>query len=130
MAIYIACMNDFSLKAYWDAKAHAAMTEDTAGKTRKRTRKATAGDKTATRTSSTSGDASDSPLYHSLLDWRRQQARERHLPPHYILSLKALLAIAESAPTDIDELLTLPGIGPKTASEYGADLLALVRQHA
>ena len=45
------------------------------------------------------------------------------------ITLKALLAIAESAPTDIDELLTLPGIGPKTASEYGADLLAIVRQH-
>ncbi len=143
MAIYIACMNTFSLNAYWDAKARAAMTEDTTKKTRKRAKKAIAdalADKLASGKSpsaskassaggSASGDVSSSPLYRSLLDWRRQQARERHLPPHYILTLKALLAIAEYRPTDIDALLTLPGIGPKTASEYAADLLALVRQH-
>ena len=122
MAVFIACMSEFSLTAYWDAKARAAMTEDTTKKTRKRAKKAVADN-------TTSDEVSSSPLYRSLLDWRRQQANERHLPPHYILALKALLAIAEYRPSDIDALLELPGIGPKTASEYGADLLALVRQH-
>ncbi|MBP3828724.1 MAG: AAA family ATPase [Bacteroidaceae bacterium] len=34
MAIFIACLNDFSLTAYWDAKARASMTEDTTPKKR------------------------------------------------------------------------------------------------
>jgi len=129
MAVFIACMNDFSLTAYWDAKARAAMTEETTKKTRKKKAIPAAKGGKVNGKNADSDDISKSPLYRRLLEWRSQQARERHLPPHYILTLKALLAIAEYRPSDIDELLALPGIGPKTASEYGAELLALVREN-
>ena len=44
------------------------------------------------------------------------------------MPLRTVIAITNTAPADLDELLDIPGVGPKTASEYGADLLALVRE--
>ena len=132
MSVFIACMNDFSLNAYWDAKAHASMTEDTAPKPRKSVRRKSTVQKAEKRGEKHAAPASsdtirDDALYRRLLAWRQQMARERHLPPPYILGLKALIGIANAQPTHLDELLDIPGIGPKTASEYGAELLALVR---
>ena len=67
-------------------------------------------------------------MYRRLLDWRKRVAVERHLPASYIMPLRTVIAITNTAPADLDELLDIPGVGPKTASEYGADLLALVRE--
>ena len=137
MAVFIACMNEFSLTAYWDAKAKASMTEDTTPKkrtSRSRGEKSTASKKAGTQASSTGkakaevGDVHNTDLYRRLLDWRRNVSAERHLPAAYIMPLRTVIAITNTAPADLDELLDIPGIGPKTASEYGADLLALVRE--
>ena len=137
MAVFIACMNDFSLTAYWDAKAKASMTEDTTPRKRsprKRGEKSTSTRKTSSPAPSTEGtktdigDIQNPDLYRRLLDWRKRVAVERHLPASYIMPLRTVIAITNTAPADLDELLDIPGVGPKTASEYGADLLALVRE--
>ncbi len=132
MAIFVACINDFSLTAYWDAKARASMTEDTTKKRRKRTENNTT-KKSSVSTNTPDGVSSESEaihnqeLYHRLLDWRKRAATERHLPASYIMPLRTVIALTNAAPTNIDDLLDIPGIGSKTASEYGADLLALIR---
>ena len=41
-----------------------------------------------------------------------------------------LKAIASLRPGDIDELLTVPGLGPVKADRYGTALLALVADRA
>ena len=182
MAIFIACMNDFSLTAYWDAKARASMTEDTTTKKRApRKRKASTptstsiatthvspssstahGDFVAVSSSSSTTHVPLSPstahgdsvavspsssrrptkvaidfeaihnptLYRCLLDWRKAVSQTRHLPPSYIMGIKTIIGITNLLPQTPEDLLAIPGIGKKTLSDYGADLLELVRQNS
>ena len=147
MAIFIACINDFSLTAYWDAKARACMTEDTPKKraTRKRKSETTSSPTTTAPTASVASTRSRSrrpakavidyeritnpTLYRSLIDWRTATARERHLPVAYVMNIRTVIGIANLQPMTPDELLTIPGIGEKTLADYGADLLEIVAQH-
>ena len=69
-------------------------------------------------------------LYHHLLDRRKALASERHMPPAYIMNLKTIIGITNMQPRTPEELLAIPGIGNKTASEHGADLLEIVATHA
>ena len=42
------------------------------------------------------------------------------------MPIHTIIGITNLQPRTIDDLLTIPGIGDKTASEYGPDLLELV----
>ena len=151
MNIFIACANEFSPDAFWDAKAKASMTEEV--KPRKKTERKRRGDERETerngketgrngkdagrtRTSKRAPKAEvdysaihNPTLYHHLLDWRKAVAAERHMPPAYVMSLKTIIGIANMQPRTIDELMSIPGIGDKTASEHGPDLLEIVAAH-
>lgn len=153
MAIYIGCMNGFTLNAYWDAKARASMTEDTTKRrtTRKKqtatdTHTATAGGSKAASKSTAQTTATRTPravkktvidyehitnptLYRSLLDWRNAIAKERRLPTSYIMPVHTIIGITNLMPATNEELLSIPGIGAKTITEYGPDLLELVSKH-
>ncbi len=143
MNIFIACAREFTPDAYWDAKAKASMTEDV--KTRKNTgkrRKITEqkqndyGTVTETAGRTLKGGTPKAvvdysaihhpTLYHHLLEWRKAVATERHMPPAYVMSIKTIIGITNTQPRTTDELLAIPGIGNKTAREYGADLLEIV----
>ncbi|MCR4993955.1 MAG: AAA family ATPase [Bacteroidales bacterium] len=152
MGIYVACINEFTLTAYWDAKARAAMTEDTTKKKRtpRQTRATRDTNTDAVRdnntsssisrhirgTSSRSGKATidyehitNPTLYHHILEWRTAVARERHLPPAYIMPVRTVIGIANLCPCTLEDLLTIPGIGPKTANDYGPELLEIVQKN-
>ncbi len=138
MAIFIGCMTDFSLTTYWDAKARAAMTEDTTKKTRApRKRKTTAVSTevstekpTRKRTTKVAIDYEvirDQALYRRLLDWRKGVSAEKHLPASYIMPIRTIIGIANTRPLTMEDLLAIPGIGDKTIQDYGAELLEIVR---
>lgn len=141
MAIFVACLQDFSLTAYWDAKARAAMTEEKTKKSTPRKRKTKSSSDTSVPNGSLARSSSsrrtakatidyevirNQPLYRRLLDWRKEVSEERHLPTSYVMGIRTIIGIANMQPRTIDELLTIPGIGSKTAAEYGPDLLELV----
>lgn len=178
MAIYLACLNAFSLTAYWDAKARASMTEDTTKKKRApRSRKPKSSPSSApvpsppssassspVPSSSPSSSLSVAPLspsisavsvpsgfparssssrrpakavidynrivnatlYRRLLDWRNAVAKERRLPTSYIMSIRTVIGITNLQPRTTEELLSIPGIGPKTANDFGPDILEIV----
>ena len=122
MAIYIACIKDFSLNAYWNAKARASMTEDTPKKRSARKSKSKTPEKVIVDT-----DRITNPtLYRSILDWRNTVAKERHLPTSYIMNIRTVIGITNMQPRTLEELLSVPGVGPKTAADFGPDLLELV----
>lgn len=138
MAIFIACINDFSLNAYWDAKARASMTEEPAKKKRSRKKKDSS---LSPQPSSTNPQPSlrkgakavidyeritNATLYRRILDWRNAIAKERHLPSSYIMTIRAVIGIANLQPRTPEELLSIPGIGSKTVTDFGPDLLELV----
>ena len=162
MQIFVACLDGFTLDAYWNAKAQTAMTEETKPKAqRKRASKKTKKEAAPTAaTSSTVSVDSDIPaaiattttppakksrrapkadidfsritnptLYRAIIDWRAAVAREKHLPPAYIMSMKAIIGLTNLAPTTPEQLLSIPGIGPKTAADHGPDLLETIRKH-
>ena len=62
----------------------------------------------------------------SLHQWRDQQARTRDIPPFKILGNKPLMAMAENAPSDLEQLGELEGVGPKAVRRWGRDLLRLI----
>lgn len=155
MAIYVACLSGFSFDTYWDAKAKAAMapSERESARSTRSTRKRTASRRagavvggTASRRAGAEGSTAatarkprsvakvevdysnihNRPLYDALRAWRKNVARERHLPDGYVMPLKTIIGIANLQPRNSEELLAIPGIGPTMAQEYGSELLALV----
>ena len=69
----------------------------------------------------------DAALFDVLKNWRREAAREASVPPYVIFGDKTLRALAEMRPTNEDDLLRVPGIGPAKAEKYGDVVLKMVR---
>jgi DNA topoisomerase-3 len=78
----------------------------------------------------TKGEASTGSGQSSLVDalraWRLEESRRRRVPAFRILTDRALHALALSRPSDLDDLLEIPGMGPRLVEKYGAKLLELV----
>jgi ribonuclease D len=62
----------------------------------------------------------------TLFSWRDQQARARDIPPFKVLGNKALLALATSPPSDLDQLAEVHGVGPSVVRRSGRGLLRLL----
>ncbi len=135
MEIFTKCINDFSLDAYWSAKARAAMTDEPKPQRRSRTSKTTEKNTAEPKKRGAKKIAIDyeaihnSTLYHALLEWRAETAKQRKLPQSYIMGVSTIIAITNTMPRTPDELLAIPGIGRKTLQDYGADLLEIVATH-
>ncbi|BDI31144.1 hypothetical protein CCAX7_31950 [Capsulimonas corticalis] len=69
----------------------------------------------------------DPELFDLLKNWRREEAREASVPPYVIFGDKTLRALAEMRPTNEEDLLRVPGIGPSKAEKYGGAILKMVR---
>ncbi len=60
---------------------------------------------------------------YSLYEWRERHARSHDIPPFKVLGNKALLAMAEECPVDLEALGQIDGIGPRALRRWGRDLL-------
>ena len=149
MSTFIACLSEFSLNAYWDAKARASMTEDTTPKKKSSSRKKATSARTimqsassemptkvtksrSVRTSKISVDTSavhNPSLYRAIIDWRKDVARERKMPPAYVMPIRTVIALTNLQPDSPEALLAVPGIGDKTATDHGPDLLEIVARY-
>lgn len=76
---------------------------------------------------SVNSDVENAKLYELLLEWRRMKAREEDLPAYMILGNRTLINLANEAPTNEEDLLTIPGIGKKKKADYGTDLLNIIK---
>jgi ATP-dependent DNA helicase RecQ len=77
--------------------------------------------------------APDTPLtdeeddrFEQLRAWRRIEAHRAGLPPYIICHDSTLRAIARANPRSLDELQTLPGMGPQRLQTHGPAILALL----
>jgi ribonuclease D len=64
----------------------------------------------------------------SLHQWRDQQARSRDIPPFKVLGNKPLLAMAETPPSNLEELGEVEAVGPRAVRRWGRDLLRLINR--
>jgi ATP-dependent DNA helicase RecQ len=58
-----------------------------------------------------------------LRKWRYDLANDRNLPPYCILHDKTLDEICRRMPANVNDLLTIPGIGPRKVADWGKDLI-------
>lgn len=135
MKTFIACLNEFSLDAYWDAKARASMTEETSLKKKARKPRTP---KAATKTTASSSAApagsraaatKNPALYRAILNWRHAVATQRHIPPTYVMPIRTIIALANEQPQTPEDLRDIPGIGAKTMTDHGPDLLEIIARH-
>jgi DNA topoisomerase-3 len=68
----------------------------------------------------------DAAVEQALREWRLGEAKRRAMPAFHILTDKALQAIAAKKPASIRELLEIPGVGPRVAEQYGAQIFRIL----
>ena len=66
-------------------------------------------------------------LDDTLRAWRKAEAAKTGKPAFIVLSDAVIRSLAIAQPQSISELLTVPGIGPNKADQFGATLIALCR---
>jgi ATP-dependent DNA helicase RecQ len=77
----------------------------------------------AARKASTSLDDTSKARFEKLRTWRLELARENGWRAFRVLHDETLAEIARVRPRNMRELLEIPGIGPKKAEAFGAQLL-------
>lgn len=65
--------------------------------------------------------------FDSLRAWRTSVARAGKMAPFMVFSDRTLMAIAEHAPGDLDELAGIAGVGPAKLASYGEAVLTALR---
>jgi hypothetical protein len=66
-------------------------------------------------------------LVQALIAWRRERCRRDNVQAFMVLHQKTLLAIADTAPTTKEELLSIKGFGKAKCESYGDEILTIVR---
>ena len=75
-------------------------------------------------------DPSDAALFEALRVWRLERSRADGVPAYVVSADAVLIALATQRPRTDAELLAVPGIGPAKLESYGAEMLALIAEHA
>jgi ATP-dependent DNA helicase RecQ len=72
-------------------------------------------------------DEEGAERFEALREWRGREARARGVPAYVVFPDATLRALAQHRPSDLDELATVKGIGPRKLAEWGETLLGLLR---
>jgi ribonuclease D len=64
--------------------------------------------------------------YEALREWRKQRAQDRGVESDVIIPRDTLWALARRAPSTLDELVDIPGLGPWRRQQYGEELLKVI----
>jgi len=68
----------------------------------------------------------DQTTLGALKKWRRDRAKEDGVPAFVVFHDSTLQEIASRSPASLDDLVTIPGIGPTKVERYGPQLLELL----
>ena len=73
-------------------------------------------------------DSDERQRFAALREWRIREARGQGVPPYVIFHDATLAAIARAAPSRIDHLADLPGIGSTKLQRYGDEVIRVLRE--
>ncbi len=73
--------------------------------------------------------AADEVLFSILKDIRRKLSKKCDVPPFVIFQDPSLEAMATTYPINMDELLTIPGVGVAKAKRYGDEFLRVIKEY-
>lgn len=66
-------------------------------------------------------------LFLQLLAWRDAVAEKQTIMPNMVLSERTIATIAEKLPATLKNLSAIKGVGPQKTTQYGAEVIALIR---
>jgi ribonuclease D len=66
--------------------------------------------------------------YSALHTWRKERAQMRGVESDVIVSKQTLWDIAHKAPTALDDMADIPGMGPWRLNAYGAEILEVLQE--
>ena len=66
-------------------------------------------------------------LFEALKKWRKEKSYKERIKPYIIFSDTSLIAISNSKPKSLDELLEIRGVGTKKIEAYGKELLNIIQ---
>lgn len=118
----------FSLNGYWDAKAIATMTPEEKKKEEKKKATKAKKEKVEKVQVSDNDDIKDQKLFNALREWRNEKAIMLKIPAYTIMHNATIIALANNKPQNLKELLSMPGVGKKVLSAFGAELLEIIRK--
>lgn len=110
-----ACKEGFDTAAYLRAKSAATMKAE-----KKENRPPAIKDDTMGK----------STLYEALKAWRDEKADDEDVVTYNIVPNKTLKSIVGVMPVTLRELKAVEGMGPKRVSQYGEEIVAIVRQYS
>ncbi len=82
------------------------------------------------RIGSADAPSANPALFDALKAWRSTRSKADRMPAYVVAKDATLEAIAQLAPTSLQELLTVDGIGPAKLDRYGDEILAVVDEHS
>lgn len=108
-----------------DAKTPSPSPSETASKAQREKTSSGTAKATQERTAQDTRPELDNtdPLTLALKSWRIEAAKRDKLSPAYVMHDKTLAAIVLNKPRSIEELASIPGIGPSKLERYGQELL-------
>lgn len=128
--IFTHCIGGFSLDAYWNAKAIAAMNDDPENKNTKKKGNTKAKEKSPAKAKVSADDDIKNPqLWNALRDWRQERAIGLKVAAYMIVPNLTLIGITNLQPRNEKELLAVPGVGKKVLSAFGEEILQLVKDN-
>ena len=71
----------------------------------------------------------DEALFESLRLWRLEESRRLDVRAFHVFTNRALRNLARTAPTSIDQLAGIPGVGRNKLAKYGEAILDVIRSH-
>ncbi|MCH3924368.1 MAG: AAA family ATPase [Bacteroidales bacterium] len=74
----------------------------------------------------TNDDIIDKELFDILKRWRSEKAKESNLPAYCIIHQSALIGIANTRPRLKKDFLTIKGMGKKTITTYGKEIIEII----
>ena len=116
-----ACGTSCCLCAGWDVVANSQPAP------RKKRKSRTGAAPLAQAPADTAPTSDEEALFVALKALRRRIADARKMPAYIVFSDASLLAMAERKPKNEDDLLAIPGVGPRKLAAYGEAFLALLR---
>ncbi|MFZ9032633.1 MAG: DNA helicase RecQ [Anaerohalosphaeraceae bacterium] len=78
---------------------------------------------------SESWEGVDAGLFEELRTFRKQEAREKGVPPFVVFGDATLRELARSRPSTPKILMTVKGIGAKKRQQYGRAVLTIIKQY-
>jgi ATP-dependent DNA helicase RecQ len=75
-------------------------------------------------------DASGDQRFAALRAWRSEVAREHNLPAYIVFNDATLAQMAQQAPSSLDELAGISGVGAKKLEAYGREILRVLESAA